>query len=210
MSVYGRDEVVRAITLCRDIADRGSKVEARRNEIITEKTALEKELGDTLECANHITEIYKNIKAYSIEHMNRARDILNMAIEEAGVLVPDADTSGIQLDYSVAGKVSIINDSGQDVNLREGGGYRVILGALLRYACLKAQPDALQLMLFDETFFTLSDTTTASMKDIFTAMKKDIMIICIEQRRSVMDGILDSEYTFVKDMNKNTTVTKTL
>ena len=92
--------------------------------------------------------------------------------------------------------------------MREGGGYRAILGALLRYACLKAQPDALQMILFDEYFFTLSDTTTYAMKDVFTAMKKDMTIVCIEQRKNAMDGILDTEYLFSKDDKGNTTVSK--
>ena len=48
------------------------------------------------------------------------------------------------------------------------------------------------------------------MKEIFEAMKKDLTIICIEQRKNAMDGILDIEYTFKKDLNKNTKVVRTM
>ena len=171
---------------------------------------LEKMIVEYKECGNHLRDVYKNIQEYSRQHQESGRAILEYAILTAGNLVPDADTNGMHLQSDEHGNTLVVNRNGQDVNLREGGGYRAVLGALLRYAALKSQPDALQMMLFDEYFFTLSDTTTQAMKDIFMAMKKDITIVCIEQRKNAMDGILDSEYTFAKDDNKNTTVTKTL
>jgi hypothetical protein len=205
-----RHDLLSALTVSQDRRDRGKANEGKRKmyEELMEKT--ERQIGDLRETGNHLTAIYKNIKSYNIKHQEKARDILDLAIEEAGNLVPDADVNGIHLQHTENNRVSVVNEQGQNVNLREGCGYRAILGALLRYAALKAQPDALQLILFDEYFFTLSDTTTSAMKDIFLAMKKDMTIICIEQRRNAMDGITDAEYTFKKDLMKNTTVTKTL
>ena len=204
------NDLLSALTIAQDRAARGKANEGKKKMYETKVQQLNTEIGDLTECGNHLKDIYKNIQSYSIKHQQKVRDILDLAIEEAGNLVPDADVKGIHLEHSENQRVSVVNAMGQNINLREGGGYRAILGALLRYACLKAQPDALQLMMFDESFFTLSDTTTAAMKDVFEAMKKDVTIICIEQRRNIMDGIADIEYTFKKDLMKNPTVTRTI
>lgn len=209
-----RNDILTAITICKDRANRGCANEGKRKEYQTRVEYLNQLIGDTTETGNHMKDIYKNIKHYSDEHQKKAQDILDLAIEEAGNLVPDADVAGIHLNYTDTSRITIVNNKGQNVNLREGGAYRTLLGILLRYAALKAQPDAAQFMLLDEQFFTMSDTTTAQAKPIFEAMKKDITIICIEQRRNAMDGIVDSEYTFRKDKdennNGNTIVEKTL
>lgn len=205
-----RSAVLSMLTVLQDRIARGKANEGKKRELETRIAVINEEIGDLIECGNHINKIHKNVKHYSIEHQKKAKDILDLAIEEAGALVPDADVGGIHLDRTENSRISVVNARGQNINLREGGAYRVILGALLRYACLKAQPDALQLMLWDEYFFALSDTTTGGMKDIFAAMKKDVTIICIEQRRNVMDGIADAEYTFKKGQDKVSTVVKTL
>lgn len=205
-----RNDLLTALTIAQERRDRGKANEGKKVMYETKVEQLNIEIGDLIECGNHIKDIYKNIQSYSLKHQQKVRDILDLAIQEAGNLVPDADVKGIHLQTTENKRVSVVNAFGQNVNLREGGGYRAILGALLRYACLKAQPDALQLILFDEYFFTLSDTTTAAMKEIFEAMKKDLTIICIEQRKNAMDGILDIEYTFKKDLNKNTKVVRTM
>ena len=65
-------------------------------------------------------------------------------------------------------------------------------------------------MLFDEYFFTLSDVTTAAMQGIFCKMKEDgITVGVIEQRRNVMAGITDREYTFRKLGDNNSIITDT-
>lgn len=205
-----RNALLSALTVAQDRRDRGKANEGKRRMYENIVSSTSEQIADLKETGNHLINIYKNVKSYSIKHQQRARNILDLAIEEAGNLVPDADVKGIHLQHTEDNRVTVVNAKGQNVNLREGCGYRAILGALIRYASIKAQPDALQLMLMDEYFFTLSDATTSAMKDIFLAMKKDIMIICIEQRRNAMDGIIDAEYTFKKDLMKNTTVTKTL
>lgn len=205
-----RSDLLTALTIAQERAVRGKANEGKQKMYENIIATDEEKIGDLTECGNHIKDIYKNIQSYSIKHREKVRDILDLAIQEAGELVPDADVNGIHLNHSEDNRVTVVNSAGQNVNLREGGGYRAILGALLRYACLKAQPDAAQFILFDEYFFTLSDTTTVAMKDIFEAMKKDITIVVIEQRRNAMDGILDTEYVFRKDLSKKTTVTKVL
>lgn len=209
-----RNRLLSALTIAQDRRDRGKQNEGKKKEYLTQIEVITQKLGDTIEVGNHMKDIYKNIKHYSDEHQRKAKDILDLAIEEAGNLVPDADVNGIHLNYSENSRVTVVNGRGQNVNLREGGGYRTLLGVLMRYAALKAQPDAAQFMLLDEQLFTLSDATTAVAKPIFEAMKKDMIIICIEQRRNAMDGVLDVEYTFKKDKGddgvSNTTVVRTL
>lgn len=209
-----RNRLLSALTVAQDRRDRGRQNEGKRKEFATQIEVLTEKIGDAIECGNHMKDIYKNIKHYSDEHQRKAKDILDLAIEEAGNMVPDADVAGIHLNYSENSRITVVNGKGQNVNLREGGGYRTLLGILMRYAALKAQPDAAQFMLLDEQLFTLSDTTTAVAKPIFEAMSKDMIIICIEQRRNAMDGVLDVEYTFKKEKNDdgttNTTVTRTL
>lgn len=189
--------------------ERGKKDAALKSQYEFEVKKLEGEIEELTDTANHLRDIYSNIKSYSIKHRERARNILDLAILEAGELVPDANTSGIHLSHGENNMVTVVNDRGQNINVREGCGYRAILGALLRYASLKAQPDAFPLILFDEYFFTLSDITTAVLKDVFLALKRDVALICIEQRRNAMCGIVDREYTFKKDANGTTNVTRT-
>lgn len=205
-----RNDLLSVLTVMQDRIERGKANEGKKKQLETRVQQIDMEIGDLAECGNHLKDVYKNIQHYSQEHQEKARSILELAIDEAGTLVPDADSNGFRLKVTDNSRISVVNSKGQNVNLREGGAYRVILGALLRYACLKAQPDALQFMLWDEYFFTLSDTTTGGMKDVFSAMKKDMTILCIEQRRNVMDGIADAEYTFKKGMDNNTVVVKTL
>lgn len=209
---YGRNrnDLLTALTIAQERANRGKVNESKKQMYETKVESLDKDIAELTATGNHINSIYRNIKSYNIKHQQKAKDILDLAIEEAGNLVPDADVNGIRLDTKPDGRVSVVNGKGQNVNLREGGGYRAILGALLRYACLKAQPDALQLMIYDEYFFTLSDDTTDNIRPILEAMKKDITIICIEQRRNAMAGIVDTEYTFKKGLDKNTQVFRTI
>ena len=204
-----RSSLLTANSVCIDRASRGKKNEEMVKTYQAKLDKLNKDIEDLIEVGNHLNAIYKNVKHYSQEHQKHARDILDLAISSAGELVPDAGTQGMHLKTDDMGRVAVVNGANQDINLREGGGYRAILGALLKYASLKAQPQALQLMIFDESFFTLSDITMSAMKDIFRAMKKDIAIIAIDQRRTAMDGITDAEYVFEKGDNGTTIVTRT-
>ena len=205
-----RDNLIKRIGIARDRAIRGKQNEERAEKYRIRLEELNKSIKELKICAHHLHDVHMNIQSYAQNHQDAAKEILNLAIMSAGQMVPDAGTKGIHLNTDKSGNTYVLNENGQNINLREGGGYRAVLGALLKYACLKAQPDALQFMLYDEYFFTLSDTTTQAMKDIFLAMKKDCTIVCIEQRQNAMDGILDAEYTFKKDDLGNTTVTKTL
>lgn len=205
-----RSSLLTAYTKCKERYERGKQDHERAAQVETEVLRLEEKLAELRDTGNHLRNIYANIKSYSQNHADQAKAILDLAIEQASTLVPDANCQGIHINYTENNRATIVNGKGQNINLREGGGYRAILGVLIRYACLKAQQDALPLLLLDEYFFTLSDTTTQAMKAMLEAMKRDVAIVVIEQRRNVVDGILDSEYTFKKNLMGVTSVTKTL
>lgn len=205
-----RKSLLSAIYVAQERYKKGKESATKRKQYEDAIIKANLDIDELRTVGNHLRDIYKNIESYSVKHQQRVRDLLDLAIIEAGNLVPDADVAGIHLQTTENNRVSVVNALGQNVNLREGSGYRAILGALLRYASIKAQPDALQFMLFDEYFFTLSDTTTAVIKDTLEAMKKDLTIICIEQRRNVVDGIVDEEFVFKKGLTKVTTVERVM
>lgn len=203
-----RDKLVSACSICSERYRVGLESERNKQRYETELNLIRASMNELVETANHINKIYKNIKSYAANHRDSVKDLLNASILAAGELVPDADVDGIHLHQSENNTVMVLNGKGQPIAEREGGGYSAVLGLLLRYACTKAQPDALQIMLFDEYFYTLSDTTAALVKDVITAISKDIVIVCIEQRRNITDGISDITYVFKKDDKGNTEVSK--
>ena len=203
-----RNNILKCMTVANERMTVGKKNEAIKQSHETELAKNHVEQAELKELADHLMDLYKNIEAYSRLHQEKTKGILDLAIMKAGELVPDADVEGIHLKYTENNKCYVVNKDGNDINDREGSGYRAILGALMRYACLKAQPDALQLMVFDESFPYLSDTTTSLMKDVLEEMKTDISIVVVEQRHNVVDGITDGEYLFEKGADKITRVSK--
>lgn len=205
-----RSRLLTQMIKCQERYERGKKDHESAQAIEVEMIQLQNQLEDLRAMGNHMRDVYRNIKSYAQNHADQAKAILELAMEQAGSIVPDANCQGMHLNYTENNRVTVVNGKGQNINIREGGGYRAVLGVLLRYACIKAQSGALPLLLLDEYFFTLSDTTTQTMKEILEAMKKDVTIVVIEQRRNAVDGILDAEYTFKKDLMGVTSVKKTL
>ena len=157
------------------------------------------------ECINHTTAIYKNIEKYAVDRKELALTMLKESIEQAGYIVPDAQTKGVKL-VTKDKHARIVDDKGTDVNLREGSAYRTVLGMLIRYTLLKAQPDAMQVMFLDELFNTLSDETIVAMREYLAIFKEDILIVGIEQRDITFQGIVDVELQAVKDSNNKTII----
>ncbi len=203
-----RNSLLNNMTIAQERANKGRANDGKLQKYEARLQEVNHKILETSACGNHLRDVYKNIEAYAQKHQENARNMLDLAITAAGDLVPDANTSGVHLKAEANNRISVVNEKGQNINLREGGGYRAILGAMIRYAAIKAQPDALQFILFDEYFFTLSDVTTYAVKSVISAMSKDMTIVCIEQRRNVVDGIVNAEYSFKKDDKGNTTVEK--
>lgn len=76
----------------------------------------------------------------------------------------------------------------------------------MKYTLIKFQQDCLQVIFLDEAFSTLSDSTSAVMRDFIEAFKQDILIVGIEQRNLVYDGIERITYQVVKEEDRISTV----
>lgn len=203
-----RNGLVADISVARERATKGREATQKKAEYERNLTNYNTLLSRYKAAGNHILHMFKNMKHYVIQHREQAKAILDLAIEEAGALVPDAESAGVYLKQTDDNRVIVVDKDGFNVNLVEGGGYRASLGIMLRYAALSVQPDALPLLLMDEYFFTMSDETLSALHPRLEEIKKKMSIICIEQRRCAMAGIVDDEYAFKKGADKNTVVSK--
>jgi len=190
----GRDALLGCIVQCKERARIGRDNRARLANFTTEQDFYRKKIQDIKDVTNYMVKEYKNIEQYLIKRKELSTEMLKLAIEKVGLIVPDADTSGITL--SIKDKAAhIVNEKGQPITLREGSAVSAILSALISYSLIKAQPDALQFMVFDESFAALSDTTAATFREYLDIFKEDMLILGIEQRNYLYDGI-EKEYVY--------------
>lgn len=200
-----RDALLTAIVQCKERAEIGRTNAKKLASFESELKFYKTRQADIKETINYIRDEYKNIEQYLINKKEISMEMLKLAIEKAGLVVPDADITGIHL--AVGDKsAKVINDKGQDINLREGSAFRTVMGLLMRYTLLKTQPDALQVLLLDEAFSTLSDTTAATMREYLDAIKEDVLIIGIEQRAYLYEGIERITYIVTKEEDKTSSV----
>lgn len=195
-----RAALLGAIATCEERMKSGTVATQKLIELNSKKNHYEDILHKTVEVANHLRDICLNIEQYISDKKKLSMKILQAAIEQAGNIVPDAEIEGIRL--AVEGKTAvIINKQGQDINKREGSAFRSVMGVLLRYALIKAQPDCIQLMYLDEAFSTLSDATADTMRKYLDAFKDDVLVIGVEQRNYLYDGIDRMVIKVVKEEN---------
>ncbi len=202
-----RDALLAAIVQCKDRAELGRKNEEKVKTVRAELVNYQVKLRELTECINYIVDEYKNVEQFLIDKKEVSLQMLESAITDAGMVVPDADTNGIHLSINDK-NAKVLNNEGQDINLREGSAFRTVMGILMRYTLLKAQPDAIQMMLLDEAFSTLSDATAAVMREYLDAFKEDMLIVGIEQRNYLYEGIERTIYRVSKDKEKCSTVRK--
>jgi len=156
-------------------------------------------------CSEHMSNIYKNIMDYAERRRKLSLNMLRTAIERAAAIVPDADVKGITLETS-GNTAKIVNATGQDINLREGSAYRTVMGNLIRYALLKLHPNAIQAIFYDEAFTTLSDETANAQKEDLIRFAEDTLIVGIEQRGYMFDGVKCKTLRAVKGEDKITEI----
>lgn len=200
-----RNNLLAAMIQCKERANIGRQNEKKARECISELKFYEEKRDALKECINWIVQEYKNIEKYLIDKKEVSMEMLKLAIEKAGMIVPDADANGIHLSVNDK-SARVLNGEGQDINLREGSAYRTVMGILMRYTLLKSQPDAVQMMLLDEAFSTLSDETASVMKEYLGAFKEDMLIVGIEQRNYLYDGIDRTVFQVLKGKNGSSTV----
>jgi hypothetical protein len=202
-----RSRLLTAYTQGKERARIGRENEERAKQINEELTAYINTRATLKECINYVVRIYKNIESYASERKELSMDMLKTAISKAGLIVPDADVSGIELKVGDK-SAKIVNATGQDINLREGSAYRTVMGMLIRYTLVKAQPDAIQAILLDEAFNTLSDTTTSELRSFIEIFKEDLLIVGIEQHDMLFQGLDPVVFNVKKNAEHVTTVSK--
>ena len=202
---FSRDSLLTAIVQSKERAEIGRKNDQKLINIRRDLQYYEELRLDLRETINYIVREYKNIEQFLIDKKQGSMEMLEIAVKKAGYIVPDSDTEGIHL--MVGDKsAKVVNRCVQDINLREGSAFRTIMGMLMRYTLIKFQPDKLQVIWLDEAFSTLSDTTSTIMREYIDAFQSDILIVGIEQRSVLFEGIDKITYEVTKGVDKITEV----
>lgn len=160
-------------------------------------------LRDTL---NRCTQIYKDVQKNLDDKKTVSLQEFRDAIDEAAAIVTDSDMTGVKLLVK-GDEATLCTPEGHNINKREGGAQRAVLGQMLRYVSMTQQLNVLPLILLDESFFALSENTSVIMRDYLLAMSKHFLIIGIEQKDTIFNGIEDKrKFQFYKDKDKKTVI----
>lgn len=177
-----------------DLSSRKQELETRRQRL---KAAIDR-------CTN----IYKDVKENLVIKKENAIADYEAAIRETGAIVVDSNVENMRLkvgqDY-----VSIVNEHGHSLNDREGSADRAAMGLLMRYISIVKQPtEVVPVMIFDESFFTLSDNSADNLKDYIQAFSENVLILAIEQKDTLFNGIdKKTVYRFTKMEDGYTKIT---
>ena len=201
-----RNDLLACISQANERVRLGMINEEKLKQANTELATYKNVKKEVVECSNYLVKLYKNIQQYAADRKELALNMLRTAIERAGYIVPSAETSGIQLSFADK-KAKIIDKFGTDVNLREGSAYRTVMGVLINYTLIKAQPDCIQAIFLDEMFNTLSDETCTEMREYLDIFKDDILIVGIEQQDTIFQGIEKTTFKAIKE-GKRTIIMK--
>lgn len=192
-----RDDLLRAISICEERISVSKSNEAKYTEYIKNKGELEKLCSTARNTANHMNKIYKNLKYYLENKKETSKLILEEAIRSVSNIVEDSNLSKCTIEHK-NNKTKVLNELKQDINNREGSAARSTMGILLSYTCLKAIPNAIQIMFLDEALFTLSSTTSVNMRTVLSKLSESIGIVGIEQKDILYRGITIKKYKAVK------------
>ncbi len=155
---------------------------------------------------NRCTEIYKDVLKNLDDKKKVSLQEFQDAIDEAASIVTDSDMAGVRLHVN-GDDVTLCTQNGHNVNKREGGAQRAVLGQMLRYVAMTQQLNVVPLLLLDESFFALSDNTSVIMRDYLLAMSEHLLIIGIEQNDTLFAGI-ENKRRFIFSKNDKTTEVK--
>lgn len=155
---------------------------------------------------NRCTEIYKDVLKNLDDKKKVSLQEFQDAIDEAASIVTDSDMAGVRLHVN-GDDVTLCTQNGHNVNKREGGAQRAVLGQMLRYVAMTQQLNVVPLLLLDESFFALSDNTSVIMRDYLLAMSEHLLIIGIEQNDTLFTGI-EKKRRFIFSKNDKTTEVK--
>ena len=202
-----RTALLESIAVAKERIRIGTANVQKRVELEKELKFLQQRQKMHLETFQHMLRIYKNLQKYVEDRKELSMEMLQEAVHKAGLIVPDADVKGLHLAFSNK-SARVLTETGQDVNQREGGAFRAALGILMRYALLSFQAGKCQVMFLDESFSAMIDSTADTMREYINAFKDDMLIVGIEQRSYLYEGIDREIYEASKDAKGLTVIRK--
>lgn len=192
-----RNELLRAQATCDERVRITIANEAKYVELIGYKETCKEQIENTVATANHMNKLCKSIKFFLENKKNHSKTMLEDAIHEVSNIVPDADLTDCTILHE-NGKTIILNDKGQSIADREGSASMSTMGLLLKYVCIRAVPNKMQIMFLDEALPTLSVSSIVNIKDLVKEMSKHVGIVGIEQRDTLYAGIATRKYRATK------------
>lgn len=188
-----RNDLLRAISVCEERISISKQNEQKYKEVLGKKESAEKLLEMSRDTANHMNRMYKNTKYFLENKKSNSKDILETAIRSTSAIVKDSELQHCVIHHE-NGKTKILNQKGQNINKREGSAARATMGLILRYTCLKAIPNKIQIMFLDEALATLSSTTSINLREILEVFAENIGIVGIEQKNVLYNGLASKRY----------------
>ena len=188
-----RNDLLRAISVCEERISISKQNEKKYKEVLGKKESAEKLLEMSRDTANHMNRMYKNTKYFLENKKSNSKDILETAIRSTSAIVKDSELQHCVIHHE-NGKTKILNQKGQNINKREGSAARATMGLILRYTCLKAIPNKIQIMFLDEALATLSSTTSINLREILEVFAENIGIVGIEQKNVLYNGLASKRY----------------
>lgn len=191
------NDIVKAISICEERIRISKQNEAKFHAVVKKKTSATELLEATRATANHMNNMYKNIKFFLENKKSSSKEILEASIRSVSAIVHDSDLQQCSILHE-NGKTKILNEKGQNINKREGSAARATMGLLLRYACIKALPNKIQIMFLDEALATLSSQTSMNLRELLEVFSQDMGIVGIEQKDIIFTGLTSSKYVATK------------
>lgn len=192
-----KNDLTKAISICEERIRVSKQNEARYREVLKQKQAAEQLCEMMRVTANHMNKMYKNIKFFLENKKNHSKNVLEAAIRSTSAIVKDSDLQNCRIEHE-NGKTKILNERGQNINAREGSAARATMGFILRYTCLKALPNKIQIMFLDEALATLSSSTSVNLREMIESFSENIGIVGIEQKDVLYSGLASKRYRATK------------
>lgn len=190
------NELLSAISVCEERIRVSRSNEIKFKEVTKRRDSAKQLCDMTKDTANHMNRIYKNVKFFLENKKSSSKSILEASIRSVSSIVKDSNLSQCVIKHE-NNKTVILNEKGQNINSREGGAARASMHFILKYTCIKAQPNKIQLMLLDEAFATLSTSSSLNISSVIKNFSENIGIVGIEQKDVVYAGITDRRYKAV-------------
>lgn len=188
-----RDDILRTINICEERIRLSKSNELLYAQLAKQSHDIEDELNDARETGNHLNRMVKNIKFFLENKKTISKQVLEDAIHSVSAIVEDSDLINCTIEHK-NGKTYILDEFGHSINRCEGSAARATMGFMLRYACLKAKPNKIQIMFLDEALATLSTSSSVNLKSVIEAFSKDVGIVGIEQKDVLYSDLAQKKY----------------